>query len=174
MIQLGKFSTVQLTKRILTISFCLFQSAATQGLFAQSAVNNSVDVQALNTEAEAASLYTLNFTLPDTLQPDAVLEVIFPNGFDLSRVNLAGSATINGGFKVSVEGQTIKVSRKGKGVLKYPGDKVDVIFSIVKNPAAAESSHLIKLKIDQKRKNVSSKELLGTLLISGKKSVTER
>jgi len=174
MIQLGKFNTVQLTKRILAISFCLFQIAAARGLFAQSAGSNSVEVKTLNSEAGAASLYILNFTLSDTLHPNAVLEVNFPAGFDLSKVNLAGSASINGGFNVSVQGQTIKVSRKGKGGLKYPGDKVDVIFSIVKNPAAAESSHLIKLKIDQKRKNVSSKELLGTLLISGKKSVTER
>ena len=174
MIQFGKFNTVKLTKTIVAISFCVFQSAATQGLFAQSAVNNSVVVKTLNSVAGAASLYTLNFTLSDTLHPNAVVEVKFPPGFDLSKVNLAGSASINGGFKVSVQGQTIKVSRKGKGTLKYPGDKVDVIFSIVKNPAAAESAHLIKLKINQKRKNVSSKELLGTLLILGKKSVTER
>ena len=169
MIQLGKFSTVQLTKRILTISFCLFQSAATQGLFAQSAVNNSVDVQALNTEAEAASLYTLNFTLPDTLQPDAVLEVIFPNGFDLSRVNLAGSATINGGFKVSVQGQTIKVSRKGKGVLKYPGDKVDLKFSTVVNSSRSDNEHLIIVNVKKVDGNSPPRELRGHFAVSEKK-----
>ena len=169
MIQLGKFSTVQLTKRILTISFCLFQSAATQGLFAQSAVNNSVDVQALNTEAEAASLYTLNFTLPDTLQPDAVLEVIFPNGFDLSRVNLAGSATINGGFKVSVQGQTIKVSRKGKGSLKYPGDKVELKFSTVVNSSRSDTGYLIIVNLKKADVNSPPRELRGHFAVSRKK-----
>ena len=169
MIQLGKFSTVQLTKRILAISFCLFQSAATQGLFAQSAVNNSVEVKTLNSEAGAASLYTLNFTLSDTLHPNAVLEVKFSPGFDLTKVNLAGSATINGGFNVSVQGQTIKVSRKGKGGLKYPGDKVDLKFSTVVNSSESDTEHLIIVNLKKAEGGNPQRELRGLFAVSKKK-----
>ena len=169
MIQLGKFNTVQFTKMILAISFCLFQSAAMQGLFAQPAVNNSVEVKTLNSEAGAASLYTLNFTLPDTLHPSAVLEVKFPPGFDLTKVNLAGSATINGGFKVSVQGQTIKASRKGKGALKYPGDKVDLKFSTVVNSSKSDTEHLIIVNLKKAEGDNPPRELRGLFAISEKK-----
>ena len=142
-------------------------------LFSQSRAD-SIRVRALNNQASAATLYSLDFTLSDTLYPDSVIEVAFPAGFDLSKVDIAGSKTINGGLDVEVRGQTVYLKRKGRGSVKNPGDKVDLKFSIVKNPATAESSYLIKLKLDQKRKNVSAKELLGTFLISGKKSVIER
>ncbi len=169
MIQLGKFSTVQLTKRILAISFCIFQSVTPQGLFAQSAANNSVEVKTLNSEAGASSLYTLNFTLSDTLHPKAVLEIKFPAGFDLSKVNLAGSASINGGFKVSVQGQTIKLSRKGKGALKYPGDKVDLKFSTVVNSSRSDNEHLIIVNLKKVDGNSPPRELRGLFAVSRKK-----
>ena len=169
MIQLEKFNTVKLTKTILVISFCIFQNLVTQGLFAQPAVNNSVEVKTLNSEAGAASLYTLNFTLPDTLRPNAVLEVKFPPGFDLTKVNLAGSASINGGFKVSVQGQTIKVSRKGKGSLKYPGDKVDLKFSTVVNSSKSDDKHLVIVNLKKADGGNPPRELRGLFTVSEKK-----
>jgi len=169
MVQLEKFNTVKVTNTILAISFCVFQSVVPQGLFAQPAVNNSVEVKTLNPEAGAASLYTLNFTLPDTLHPDAVLEIKFPSGFDLTKVNLAGSATINGGFKVSVQGQTIKVSRKGKGGLKYPGDKVDLKFSTVVNSSESDTEHLIIVNLKKAEGGNPQRELRGLFAVSKKK-----
>ena len=169
MVQLEKFNTVKFTKTILAISFCVFQSVVTQGLFAQPAINNSVEVKTLNPEAGAASLYTLNFTLPDTLHPDAVLEVKFPSGFDLTKVNLAGSATINGGFKVSVQGQTIRVSRKGRGSLKYPGDKIELKFSTVVNSSRSDNGHLIIVNLKKADGNSPPRELRGLFAVSEKK-----
>ncbi len=169
MIQSEIFSTVELKKKVLLLSLCLFQIVAARGLFAQSVPGNSVEVITLNSEAGAGSLYTLNFTLPDTLQPNAVLEIEFPPGFDLSKVNLAGSTSINGGFKVSVQGQTIKVSRKGKGGVKYPGDKVDLKFSTVINSSNSDDQYPILVNLKKADGNSPPRELRGLFAVSRKK-----
>lgn len=137
-------------------------------LSAQPAKTDAVEVKALDSQAGAASLFTLNFTLSDTLQPDAVIEVKFPNGFDLSRVNLAGSATINGGFKVSVQGQSLKISRKGKGAVKYPGEKVDLKFSTVVNSSNTTENYLITVNLKKRNVDIPLRELKGSFTVSRK------
>lgn len=132
---------------------------------------DTVEVKPLNTQPGAASLYILNFSLSDTLPSDAIIEVSFPEGFDLSKVGIAGSSTINGGFSVSVAGQNVYVKRKGKGSIKLPGDRVDVKFSTVVNPPDSDSNHLILVRIKKKNENKPTEELKGFLAISGKKSL---
>lgn len=169
MIQSGEFSTSRLRKIILAITFCLLQIVTTQEIFAQSQGSNSVEIKSLNSEAGAASLYTLNFTLSDTLHANAVFEVKFPTGFDLSKVNLAGSDSINGGFNVSVQGQTIKVSRKGKGSIKYLGDKVDLKFSTIVNSSNSDNQHLIIVNLKKSDGGDPQRELRGSFAVSRKK-----
>ncbi|HEX9654281.1 MAG TPA: hypothetical protein VGA99_11270 [bacterium] len=133
------------------------------------ALTDSVEVKALNTQASAASLYTLNFTLADTLYPDAGFEISFPPGFDVSKVTIAGSKAINGGFEVKVEGQKVLVTRKGRGAVKLPGEKVDVMFSTVTNPANPESNHKINVTIKKSQQATRTKELRGSVLITAEK-----
>lgn len=137
-------------------------------LFAQTK-QDSVEVKALNSQAGAASLYSLDFTLADTLYPDAEFEVVFPAGFDVSKVTIAGSKAINGGFDVKVEGQKVLVQRKGRGSIKLPGEKVDVKFSTVTNPANPDSNHKINVTIKKSRQTTRTKELHGSILITAEK-----
>ncbi|MFQ5638327.1 MAG: hypothetical protein ACE5IR_10085 [bacterium] len=151
----------------------LFLLNYTSSLFGLS-LADSLRVQALNNQVNAATLYALDFTLADTLFSESIIEVVFPTGFDLSRVTLAGSKTINGGFDVDVREQTVYLKRKGRGRMNIPGEKVDVKLAIVKNPPTVQSKRYVQLKINQKGKRFSSKGLLGSLLISRKKSVIEK
>jgi hypothetical protein len=130
---------------------------------------DSVRVNALNSEAGATSLYTLEFTLADTLYPDAEVEVVFPPGFDVSKVTIAGSKAVNGGFEVNVAGQTVTVKRKGTGAVKLPGEKVDVMFAVVTNPPNPDSNHKINATIKRTQNTARTKQLNGSILISAKK-----
>jgi len=130
---------------------------------------DSVAVNALNAQAGAASLYSLDFTLSDTLYPDAEFEVAFPTGFDVSKVTIAGSKAINGGFDVKVARQKVLVQRKGRGAIKLPGEKVDVKFSTVTNPANPDSNHKINVTIKKSRQTTRTKELHGSILITAEK-----
>jgi hypothetical protein len=157
----------QCVKFVLTAVWLLLVAPAS-GLLAQ-ASSDSVAVKALNPEAGAASLYALNFTLADSLYPDAEFEVTFPAGFDVSKVTIAGSKAINGGFAVKVEGQKVRVTRKGEGAVKLPGEKVDVMFAVVTNPANPETSHKINVAIKKSQEAARVKELNGSILITSKK-----
>lgn len=130
---------------------------------------DSLQVKALNPEAGAASLYTLEFNLADTLYPDAQFEVAFPAGFDVSKVTIAGSKAINGGFAVKVEGQKVLVTRKGEGAVKLPGEKVDVMFAVITNPADPETNHQIHVSLKKSQEATRTKELNGSILITAKK-----
>ncbi|RKY90591.1 hypothetical protein DRQ15_07065 [candidate division KSB1 bacterium] len=64
----------------------------------------------------------------------------------MSRVKLAGSSTINGGFKVSVDGQRVAIKRSGLGRPILPGENVEVKFANVRNPVA-EGEYVITVEI---------------------------
>ena len=95
---------------------------------------SNVRLIALNPQAEANSIYQLSFITADTLQSEAVFEIVFPGTIDISRVKIAGSATINGGFSVSVSSDTVIVKRSGRGTVITQGQDVSVEIATVKNP----------------------------------------
>lgn len=150
---------------------CLLLLFAPSLLLAQA---DSLRVTALNPVAGEASLYTLEFTLSDTLHQDAEFEVTFPAGFDLSRVTIAGSKAVNGGFSVEVDGQTVLVKRKGRGAVKLPGERVDVMFSTVTNPGTPQTEQEIRVDIRSKSTSNTFKEFNGTIAITEEKAGNEQ
>lgn len=160
----AKFKTFLLPDCLFVVCLCVFSSP----LNAQPLKGNSIEIRPLRADAGASTLYTLSFQLAETLDADAVIEVQFPTGFDLSKVNLAGSSTIDGGFLVSVNGQTITARRKGKGQPKNPGEQVDLKFSTVKNSTNPNDDHLITVTLKKKNTNIPVRELKGTFVLSRK------
>ena len=104
------------------------------GVLAQTPEPSSL--KPLDPRPGAFTLYTLSFTAPDTVPPDGVLHLNFPQAFSLAQVSLAGSSTMNGGFAVEVNGRELRIRRGGEGQPVPQGTAVDVKFSLVKNPAA--------------------------------------
>lgn len=101
---------------------------------------DSVRVNALNPVAGEASVYQLSFVASDTLQPDGVIAVVFPSEFDLSNLKIANSTTINGGFKVSVQGNRALLQRSGLGRKVVPNEKVEIKFATIKNPSDTDGT----------------------------------
>lgn len=91
---------------------------------------------ALNPQAGASSIYQFSFITADTMHSEAVFEIVFPGTIDISRVKIAGSSTINGGFSVSVSTDTVIVNRSGNGKAIEPGQSVSIEIATVKNPDA--------------------------------------
>ena len=89
----------------------------------------------LSAAAGTPTLYTLRFTAQDTVPRDARFVLLFPEGFRLNMLSLAGSSVMKGGFSVQVNGQKAQIVRKGEGQPVAPGTAVDLKFSLVGNPA---------------------------------------
>ena len=85
-------------------------------------------------KAGATTLYEIDFTTAstDTLFPDGKIFVIFSSGFDLSGVSIASSSTINGGFSVTTNSDTVKITRDGTGDTLLAGSW-DISFANVVN-----------------------------------------
>lgn len=92
---------------------------------------------ALNPLTDATSLYKLQFTSPALLDSGAGFVLIFPNGFDLSRVRIAASSTILGGMTVRTRGRKALVLRKENGLRIPAGRNVDLWLSAVKSAGNA-------------------------------------
>lgn len=106
-----------------------------------------VSVRPLDSTASAVTLYTVSFVLPDTLHPDGEIVLDFPAGFGLGHVEIAGSSSITGGLDVSVEGQRVRIRRKGRGDVYSPGSRVDVKFATVANPEQARDDYEVVVSL---------------------------
>ncbi|RKY90590.1 hypothetical protein DRQ15_07060, partial [candidate division KSB1 bacterium] len=86
-------------------------------------------------KAGATTLYEIDFTTAstDTLFPDGKIFVIFDSsGFDLSGVSIASSSKIHGGFLVTTNSDTVKITRDGTGDTLLAGSW-DISFANVVN-----------------------------------------
>lgn len=99
---------------------------------------DSLSVTAKNPQSGSTSIYTLKFSLNDPLQADAVLELTFSAEFDLSHVLLAGSNTINGGFKTEIENNVLRLTRKGQGDVMPGGEIYEISFANIRNPSTGD------------------------------------
>lgn len=111
------------------------------------AASDTLRVRAIQPEASAISIYEVSFTLSQPLPADGSLILTFPQPFDLSRVVMAGSSTINGGFHVAVEGQRVILKRSGLGRVIPANTKVDVKFANVKNPLEAREDYAVRVEV---------------------------
>lgn len=116
---------------------------------------DSLSIDPVNNRGGQQSIYILNFSILDTIPPGAQWEINFPAGFDLSKVLLAGSNSINGGFSVQVTGQNILISRSGQGFPLRAGINYDLAFANVNNPIPGDYDIIIKI-LDQNGTSISN------------------
>lgn len=127
------------------INLLIFLLTITSGSWA--ALADSVKIIAKHPEIRSSSIYQVNFVIDKPIPAKAAFRIVFPIGFDLSDLMIAGSSTINGGFTLQVEGQTVTIKRSGLGKEIPPNQPVDVKFAIVKNPAQAADDYEIQVEL---------------------------
>lgn len=132
-------------KRIFILWVGLFALNSSPLFSQENSTIDSVSIQPKDSASGASSIYTLTFSLDESLTSDAVFELSFPADFDLSKVLLAGSNTINGGFKTEIEDNILRLSRKGQGDLMPGGVSYDISFANVHNPAAGNYQVSIRI-----------------------------
>ncbi|MDZ7345068.1 MAG: hypothetical protein ONA90_11215 [candidate division KSB1 bacterium] len=108
---------------------------------------DSVSVHALWAEPGKASLYDLTFVTTDTLAANAEIVIVFPRGFDLTPLEIAGSSDINGGFKLERKDQEVRLHRTGLGEKVPPGRKVSVKLGLIVNPSDLAASHEVSVQL---------------------------
>ncbi len=117
---------------------CLVAACLLLGLRPPAAhAQDSLKVVALDAVQAKQSVYRLSFVASDTLAADCEIAVTFPAGFDLSKTRMAGSADMKGGFKATVNGNTVVLKRSGLGQAILPGQRVSILFGTVGNPGQA-------------------------------------
>lgn len=102
---------------------------------AQTAAPPSLQLRALQAEAAQPSVYELTFTPQETISPEAEFVLEFPPGFDLSRVKIASSDEMKGGFTVTVAQRKVFLKRTGLGPSIAPGTPVKLSVGVIVNPA---------------------------------------
>lgn len=138
-----------LSRRILLLLICVFSTATSRSI-----AQNALTITPLNSSAGATSIYNLDFILPDSLPPQGAISIVFPDEFDLSKVNIAASSIIKGGFSTFVVNQEVIIVRKGEGNLLKSGKRVDIKLSAVTNPKMNASDYTLKLFIHRDGKKI--------------------
>ncbi len=118
---------------------------------------NTISVKPENATAGGTSIYHLEFQLDQPLSPQATIIVSFPAGFHLNGVLIAGSATINGGFRVKVNNLDVEIQRSGLGRTIRAGEKVDLRFANVVNPEATDRNYEVRVRIRDNNTVIANK-----------------
>lgn len=126
----------------LTMSLALFVFILSVPGFAQ----DNISVIPLFEQAHANAIYEVKFTTSQALSPNVKFLITFPGNFDLSKVNMAGSETMNGGFKTTVEDSTVLIERSGLGRMINAGEAVQLQFATVRNPGVV-SDYVVKVEV---------------------------
>jgi len=104
-----------------------------------------ISLRAIKKQVAKASLYELQFTPAAAFLAEGAVRVRFPEAYDLTGIQIAGSNQINGGLKVSVDSAGVIITRTGLGDSSPAGKRVSIIFGpIVKTkPGAADSAEVV-------------------------------
>lgn len=97
-------------------------------------ISPPVQLRALHAEAAQPSVYELTFTAQEAIPSEAEFVLEFPADFDLSRVKLASSDEMKGGFTVTVAQQKVYVKRSGLGPRVAAGTQVKLCVGVIVNP----------------------------------------
>lgn len=108
---------------------------------------DSVEIVAKHPEIKNSSIYQINFVVDKPIPPKAVFRIVFPIGFNLSDLMIAGSTTINGGFLLQVDGQVVTIRRSGLGKEIPANQRVDLKFGIVRNPSEPADDYEIQVEL---------------------------
>ncbi|HDL18461.1 MAG TPA: hypothetical protein ENH29_05355, partial [Bacteroidetes bacterium] len=127
--------------------FILFVVSVPLSGFGQNNAIDSLIVRPLSSKVNANTLYKITFVSPVMVPTDAQFILRFPDQFDLSQLNLAGSSKIDGGFLLIKKGQQIVVKRRGEGNIIDPGKALDLLLSVVKNPGKKSTDYQLQFQI---------------------------
>ena len=118
-------------------------------IFAQNlfAIENLV-IQPVQKTVSRVSIYRIEFTTTEAMAKDAEFVLTFPSDFNLSKVILASSKTINGGFKVTRNNSKVIVSRSGLGDEIPTGKKVEILLGNILNPGSAGNGYNVTIEIN--------------------------
>jgi hypothetical protein len=136
---------INVKKYHLLIFALLLFPAFSSAIFAQTNAEFSV----LNPIAAEKSVYRLAFTTDDTLRENAIFSFVFPEEFDVGQTHIAGSSTINGGFNLSTQQDTVMVARSGLGSAVPPDTPVVLYLALVKNPEDITSSYAVTMIVHE-------------------------
>jgi len=125
--------------------------SSSRGNSTVAAGRDSLAVKALRAAPGKSSLYEVSFVTMDSLAADAMIVISFPKAFDLSRLEIAGSSTINGGFTLARNGQEVQVRRTGLGAKIFPGKKVSIQLGLIGNPTSFSVSHQVRVQLPATR-----------------------
>ncbi len=103
----------------------------------------TVQLRPLKKTVTKPVLYELNLQVNREISPAATIEIQFPAHFDLSAVKIAGSNTVKGGIRFSVDSTTVILQRTGLGPTVPAGQSVSLIFGPViqkSTPTTADSA----------------------------------
>ena len=154
------FDTYKIYNTIKLFSTIIFILAVVNSTHALPA--NEISIKARQNEAAKSSIYILNFAVNQEISTKAMVIITFPDNFDLTGVLIAGSSTIDGGFKVTVEQSQVTIKRTGLGKIIKPNEKVEIKFANVTNPSEPADSYNIKIDIKNNNNNniFSSKQTI--------------
>jgi hypothetical protein len=139
------------------INILVVSSILAFGFIGRIQAQESIIITASDSTAQSRALYTVQFLTSESLSPDAVIKVVFPKEYILSKKILAGSHTIKGGLVTTVKGDTVLVQRTGLGKKVLSGTYVDVMLSDIINPAVAGDMYQISIMTQSDRKATSKK-----------------
>ena len=120
---------------------------------------DSITIKPRHANVNASSIYEITFSIGQEISSNAKIIITFPDAFNLSDVLIAGSTTINGGFKVMVESSKVILQRSGLGRTIAPNEKVNVKFANIRNPSEPADNYKIIVEIiDEKNITIINKE----------------
>jgi hypothetical protein len=111
------------------------------------ATEDTIKVLVKTPQAEARSIYQINFAISKPISPKAIIRVTFPEEFNLSKLLVVGSNTINGGFEMKVDDRIVTIKRSGLGREIKANENVDIKFAIVKNPIRADNNYSVGIEV---------------------------
>lgn len=109
--------------------------------------NLEFSLRALRAEPGKPSLYDLQFTTRDTLDPLAEMVFEFPREMDLRQLQIASSTSINGGFKLSRAGNVVRVRRTGLGETILPGKLVELKLGLIISPPNLSANQEVAFEV---------------------------
>lgn len=112
-----------------------------------STAHDSLAIRALSPEPGRRCLYEITFTTSDTLSTRADLTLTFPAAFDLSALEIAGSAAIDGGLTLEKDRQRVTIRRTGRGTAIGPGQRIRLKMGLFQNPANIRTPYTIQAEL---------------------------
>ncbi len=101
------------------------------------AAQDVLEIKPTFEQVKALTIYEVKLKCSQPLPADAKFQFTFPAAMDLSKVRMAGSATINGGFKTQAKDNQVIIKRSGLGDTIPAHTPVDLMFTSVINPEEA-------------------------------------